>query len=71
MVVYFSSDFQDLRSASRYKSYGLALAGGALGLLVGGPIGAIVGTHSVLGLTAGVAVVGVSGGIVGKRNRKR
>jgi len=56
---------RQLRKASRYKAFGLVMAGGLTGAAVGGPLGAMVGLKTGLSVGVGAGLLGVGGAMLG------
>jgi len=61
----------ELRKASRYKAFGLVMAGGVTGAAIGGPIGALVGLKTGLSIGVGVGLLGAGGALVGAAAAKQ
>jgi proteasome assembly chaperone (PAC2) family protein len=55
----------EIRKASRYKAFGLVLAGGATGAAIGGPLGALVGLKTGLSIGVGIGLMGAGGALIG------
>lgn len=61
----------DIRQASRYKAFGLVMAGGVTGAAIGGPLGALVGLKTGLSIGVGAGLVGAGGAIIGAAAGKK
>jgi outer membrane lipoprotein SlyB len=55
----------ELRKASRYKAFGLVVAGGVTGAAIGGPLGALVGLKTGLSIGVGIGLMGAGGALIG------